>query len=189
MDMGKRGFTLIELLVVIAIIAILASILFPVFSRARAKARQTKCLSNVRQILTGIEMYAQDNDEGYPYGFTRGPWEPFWDDVIQPYLRSRDILWCPDQKRDRERSYGLSYAIHGHWVSSVEDAANTIALADSKGVKREHWGALPLSCDPENCSNAYFDPRHNTGVNLGFADGHAKWLHRDATEPPEIVWY
>jgi prepilin-type N-terminal cleavage/methylation domain-containing protein len=62
----RRGFTLIELLVVIAIIAILAAILFPVFAKAREKARQTKCLSNQRQIALACMMYAQDNDETLP---------------------------------------------------------------------------------------------------------------------------
>ena len=56
----RRGFTLIELLVVIAIIAILASILFPVFARAREKARQTSCLSNIKQLALGCIMYAED---------------------------------------------------------------------------------------------------------------------------------
>jgi prepilin-type N-terminal cleavage/methylation domain-containing protein len=55
-----RGFTLIELLVVIAIIAILAAILFPVFAQARDKARQSACLSNVKQIALGFAMYRQD---------------------------------------------------------------------------------------------------------------------------------
>ncbi|NLO06246.1 MAG: prepilin-type N-terminal cleavage/methylation domain-containing protein, partial [candidate division WS1 bacterium] len=59
----RRGFTLIELLVVIAIIAILAAILFPVFARAREKARQTQCLSNVKQTMLAVNMYAQDYDE------------------------------------------------------------------------------------------------------------------------------
>src|SRR5437762_2167194 len=63
---GKRGFTLIELLVVIAIIAILAAILFPVFARAREKARQTSCLSNLKQIDIGFLMYVQDYDEQFP---------------------------------------------------------------------------------------------------------------------------
>jgi prepilin-type N-terminal cleavage/methylation domain-containing protein len=62
----RKGFTLIELLVVIAIIAILAAILFPVFAQAREKARQTGCLSNVKQIGLGIQMYVQDFDEYVP---------------------------------------------------------------------------------------------------------------------------
>ena len=61
-----RGFTLIELLVVIAIIAILAAILFPVFAQARNKARQTACLSNLKQLGTGFAMYTQDYDETMP---------------------------------------------------------------------------------------------------------------------------
>ncbi|MCX7597678.1 MAG: DUF1559 domain-containing protein, partial [Armatimonadetes bacterium] len=62
----KKGFTLIELLVVIAIIAILAAILFPVFARAREKARQASCTSNLKQIAMAHLMYAQDYDEMLP---------------------------------------------------------------------------------------------------------------------------
>jgi prepilin-type N-terminal cleavage/methylation domain-containing protein/prepilin-type processing-associated H-X9-DG protein len=61
-----KGFTLIELLVVIAIIAILAAILFPVFAKVREKARQISCLSNEKQIGTGLMMYVQDNEETFP---------------------------------------------------------------------------------------------------------------------------
>jgi prepilin-type N-terminal cleavage/methylation domain-containing protein len=61
-----RGFTLIELLVVIAIIAILAAILFPVFAKAREKARQTSCLSNLKQLSLAILQYTNDNNETYP---------------------------------------------------------------------------------------------------------------------------
>src|SRR5690349_3905542 len=62
----RRGFTLIELLVVIAIIAILAAILFPVFAQAREKARQSSCLSNMKQIGSALLMYVQDYDEVWP---------------------------------------------------------------------------------------------------------------------------
>ncbi|MCC2672854.1 MAG: prepilin-type N-terminal cleavage/methylation domain, partial [Armatimonadetes bacterium] len=63
---SRRGFTLIELLVVIAIIAILASILFPVFAKAREAARATQCRSNIKQIATALMMYRQDYDELMP---------------------------------------------------------------------------------------------------------------------------
>lgn len=82
--MKRRAFTLIELLVVIAIIAILAAILFPVFAQARSKARQTACLSNIKQIGTGLMMYTQDYDEILPGNSTlgsNGVTDPRWPDA------------------------------------------------------------------------------------------------------------
>lgn len=93
----RRGFTLIELLVVIAIIAILAAILFPVFAQAREKARQISCMSNLRQIGTAVLMYAQDYDEKMvPTDLGDEP-EYFWGDMLQPYMKSRQILACPSE--------------------------------------------------------------------------------------------
>jgi len=100
-----RGFTLIELLVVIAIIAILAAILFPVFARAREAARKTACISNVKQIATGMMMYVSDYDSTYPPRFpaptaagnfpckacrTRD-----WRVFAQPYVKNDGIFKCP----------------------------------------------------------------------------------------------
>ncbi len=92
----RRGFTLIELLVVIAIIAILAAILFPVFARARDKARQTACLSNAKQIVLAWKMYGTDNDERDP-GYT---WEDSWWRALQPYVRNEQVGFCPSAPRD-----------------------------------------------------------------------------------------
>ncbi len=97
----QRGFTLIELLVVIAIIAILAAILFPVFSQAREKTRQASCLSNVRQLGQGIVMYAQDYDETLPFGVPACPENAFtgkhrqWWALVYPYTKNAGILNCP----------------------------------------------------------------------------------------------
>jgi prepilin-type N-terminal cleavage/methylation domain-containing protein/prepilin-type processing-associated H-X9-DG protein len=102
----NRGFTLIELLVVIAIIAILAAILFPVFAQAREKARAISCLSNEKQINLAIQMYTQDYDETFPedgiFYFYSGTG---WASLVSPYMKSTQILWCPD---DAGPSNGLN---------------------------------------------------------------------------------
>lgn len=116
MMLRKRGFTLIELLVVIAIIAILAAILFPVFARAREAARKTTCQSNLKQIATGMLMYAQDYDEKFMAGrpnCSHGDGGfPYWgqdangiDDfhmqafffaaLVQPYVKNTALFRCP----------------------------------------------------------------------------------------------
>lgn len=114
----SRGFTLIELLVVIAIVVLLAALLFPVLSRARERARQTQCLSNLRQLGLATFQYAQDSDDRYPYGgdpgdiYTNG-WESseggkYWPiiqqmqankqtlaNVMTGYVQDRELWHCP----------------------------------------------------------------------------------------------
>jgi len=117
MNNFRKGFTLIELLVVIAIIAILAAILFPVFAQAREKARQTACLSNLKQIGLATLQYNQDYDElfyAHRYNLAAGATNPlvsatngnlisgsavnkeFWISLLQPYTKSYDVFKCPD---------------------------------------------------------------------------------------------
>ena len=86
-SIGARGFTLIELLVVIAIIAILAALLFPIFARARERARQTTCLSNLRQIGIAFSMYLSDHDGCYPNTGNPYLWMGrYWRWPLAPYL-------------------------------------------------------------------------------------------------------
>jgi len=120
---SSRGFTLIELLVVIAIIAILAAILFPVFARAREQARKTTCLSNLKQIGLGMQMYIQDYDEQFPWlmqdgrnndnatglskQMTAGPPNLngvrglFMEYAFQPYVKNYGLFACPTLRADK----------------------------------------------------------------------------------------
>jgi prepilin-type N-terminal cleavage/methylation domain-containing protein/prepilin-type processing-associated H-X9-DG protein len=97
---SKSAFTLIELLVVIAIIAVLAAILFPVFAQAREKARQTSCLSNLKQLGLAYTMYLGDYDETLPITIMDGP-SASWINASQPYIKNRGIYRCPSDKSSK----------------------------------------------------------------------------------------
>jgi prepilin-type N-terminal cleavage/methylation domain-containing protein/prepilin-type processing-associated H-X9-DG protein len=216
--MPKRGFTLIELLVVIAIIAILAAILFPVFAKAREKARQSSCLSNVRQLTTAILSYAQDNDELFPYGAasnTANDWTLFGSlakptaalhSPLEPYVKSNQVGFCPSQDPSgtgyswNSASGGthMPYNI-GRWppymsgdrsLADMKYPAQVLMFGD--GV---NGGALccPVTWPSETYGNQYVNTIsgvHNLGANYGFGDGHAKWLSKtDAVaHTPEYVY-
>ena len=210
----RRGFTLIELLVVIAIIAILAAILFPVFARAREKARQTSCLSNVKQMALGAMMYVQDYDEimfprctgtwgGVPpatiYWMPRSAAET---GLISPYTKNYQMMICPSEPT--RRGYGYNISLGYVALAKINSPASKVLFADdtfgsmtlyspSQGVP--NWGANFVN--PPGSTGAAIVwgtncpyGRHNDMVNVGFCDGHAK-----AMKPIELwangvnTWY
>ncbi|BDI31945.1 hypothetical protein CCAX7_39960 [Capsulimonas corticalis] len=125
-----KGFTLIELLVVIAIIAILAAILFPVFAKAREKARQTSCASNERQVGLAILQYVQDSDEKFPAGIgdiaNNKAFGQGWAGPTYAYAKSTGLYKCPD---DTGTVNGLLVPISYAYNSNMAGAGNTGALA------------------------------------------------------------
>ncbi len=202
--MRRHAFTLIELLVVIAIIAILAAILFPVFAKAREKARQSSCSSNVKQLGLAYLQYLQDYDERFtgryigPY--TGGTWTPGqansdydWAALIQPYIKNTQVYLCPSTPArfthgPISSNYGYNLCALGAdqprnlapMLAQVTSASTTVLLGESYccGIKGTN------AADPRNClyigpgSNAE-QPRmfiHNEGINLAFVDGHVKWF-------------
>ena len=144
-DRRASAFTLIELLVVIAIIAILASILFPVFAQAREKARGTSCLSNVRQIGMGIAQYVQDNDETFPMGYyyTNGgsKFVP-WGDMIRPYTKSGSV-YSNGQSTMREGIYTCPSTPADFQDGNYGYNADLLPSSDGNGVLT--WQTVTLS--------------------------------------------
>src|SRR2546428_259197 len=108
----RSGFTLIELLVVIALIAILAAILYPVFAQVREKARQTSCLSNLKQLGSSMLLYVQDYDETYPIGAYFGnengaPCLASLDVILWSYNKDSRIWQCPSNPEGTDLHLGL----------------------------------------------------------------------------------
>jgi len=188
----RRGFTLIELLVVIAIIAILAAILFPVFARAREKARQSTCLSNVKQIMLGVLMYAQDYDERLiPSALTYSGGD--WYTLLAPYLKNAQILYCPTKLPGmgygwNYQEFGYYYGRHGTgWATKLADInkpAESILLGDCEDYEARNRNYIRYLYKR---SATLLPARHNGGGNMGLCDGHAKWYARSrlvAAGPP-----
>lgn len=210
--MQKRhqlGFTLIELLVVIAIIAILAAILFPVFAKAREKARQTSCASNEKQLGNALLMYIQDYDEMVPlvYNDNAGPENRVvWVEIVQPYTKNLDVFRCPSgataannwPKFTIAGYYGL---IMGHVIPEGATASRSIGQfsrpAETIMLMEGNWYThyCPI-CNFHPCgtslhciTDGYLKTRiHNDGANYAYWDGHVKWQKSGKMETDGDPW-
>lgn len=207
----RRGFTLIELLVVIAIIAILAAILFPVFARAREKARQTSCLSNLKQLGLAVLMYAQDYDEVLPGMYQW--YDPLlpdypvafgvvhsWKVPLSPYVRNDQILICPSLQShgtaqnwmyDPQRGgYGVNHsAVFGYQAwrdlgSGYYPYGTGIGVVPLALITRP--SEIYMIGDSNNQDYIQRNHqnnafRHNEMMNMVFVDGHAKAVNKGET--------
>lgn len=193
----SRGFTLIELLVVIAIIAILAAILFPVFAKAREKARQTSCLSNVKQLGLAQLQYAQDYRERFPIA-AAGPGVTYtgpdgttrtgymlWYFAVYPYVNNTQMFNCPSNPHEWDGgywgnhfSYPYNSFLSGQHMASIVSPTDCILNVD---------GIYYVSSGANNAESTIGSPpsvqaRHNEGSNAVHVDGHAKWYRF------EVLW-
>ena len=192
LERGRKGFTLIELLVVIAIIAILAAILFPVFARARKAAQKTACLSNIKQIGIGINMYVQDWEYKLPYsqfGGTRTVWGTIdptplqvpnaagtlvdvdaptgaFKDAIFGYVNNENIFKCP--------------AGDGGYVYNLYSDLSKIPVTDPETLPRYNGGNSAERCTDTTVAAILWDEKtlansqaHDDAVNVLYMDYHA----------------
>ncbi|MHB9131238.1 MAG: type II secretion system protein [Armatimonadota bacterium] len=166
MSTRSRGFTLIELLVVIAIIAILAAILFPVFAKAREKARQTSCINNQRQIGVAVAMYVQDNEETiFPDSVSSS-----WATYLKPY-NEPSIYDCPTKTGKGNNDvpeYGFNSFLFGKALGDVVSPAAALLTADYN-VDSTNKNYAITNFDTNT------DARHNAGFVLSCVDGHVAY--------------
>lgn len=163
MRRSRTGFTLIELLVVIAIIAILAAILFPVFAKAREKARQASCLSNIKQCALGMIMYRDDYDQTWPMNSfpaykggaiwrngngTSQYW--MWYVLVYPYVKSKNIILCPSLGSDPDCKGGATSQANNNGAPdptvvdrlTITDGTPFVSVVDTTtvGYDSTKWG-------------------------------------------------
>ena len=185
----RKGFTLIELLVVIAIIAILAAILLPVFASAREKARETDCMSNLKQIGTATQMYTQDYDDTLPALIKKRGWAG----RIYPYIKSAGVYACPDDPTASQNVNGVnlvpvSYVWNrlladpttggGIGLSSLNAPTSTVMAGDCS------FGLITDVTNPVEGKSRSTDfatllqTAHNQGAGSNYlaCDGHVKYL-------------
>ncbi|MHB8994820.1 MAG: prepilin-type N-terminal cleavage/methylation domain-containing protein [Armatimonadota bacterium] len=178
----RRGFTLIELLVVIAIIAILAAILFPVFARAREKARQSSCLSNIKQIGLATMMYCQDYDETFPLDWGRAQtadtchtWcamTQFTLDSLNSYVKNSQIWVCPDDPARNPWSTAFTPLQGNHRISYWNMLRNLRTLGAIERPAEEHVYFDHVTSWAAGTTNHGTGP--DTAIMVCYADGHAK---------------
>lgn len=190
--MRRVGFTLIELLVVIAIIAILAAILFPVFARAREKARQASCTSNMKQLALAMLMYMQDYDErapsvrcgrfpggptGYPQDaccMERNIW--FW--LAQPYVKNQQLGRCPSADDSWPSRPATIYGPSG--VYTHYKFKHAIVAQDGVKLAAFAWPAQQIMFNEYRAYHSTQEcgcrqpPNVSAQYNVAFWDGHVK---------------
>jgi prepilin-type N-terminal cleavage/methylation domain-containing protein/prepilin-type processing-associated H-X9-DG protein len=135
--MSRKGFTLIELLVVIAIIAILAAILFPVFARARSKAEQASCLSNVKQLMLATLMYCNDNDQ------ILFPAATGWYAGIGKYTQNNEMFACPSQDWGLDAGPAATTATGYSYTDTIYPGYMTNWLYQA-GTRAQQWWGRPM---------------------------------------------
>ncbi len=172
----KRAFTLIEVLIVVVAIAIIAAILWPVFAqRLEPDRRNRGCQLNLKQIGLGFLQYVQDADEKFPPA--RVTPTIGWADVLQPYVKSRQLFNCPMTQQGSQSTSDYFYNRFLARLKSdrIDEPSKALLSGDGEddGATWNSWGKLPA--DAATNSNSPLQ-RHVGGAEYLFGDGHVKWI-------------
>jgi prepilin-type N-terminal cleavage/methylation domain-containing protein len=211
----SKGFTLIELLVVIGIIAVLVGILIPVLGLARESARQSQCLSNLRQLTMGWLMYANNNKGRRAFAETDNP-ESCWvgpNDTIDamqsgtlyPYVKAYEAYHCPSDISDHVRSYSLSDYMNGmyfiltfgadsdvarhsikHKLNQIRKTSDTLVLIEENDARGWNHSSFALSTTGDLWID-YPPNYHKKGGCFSFADAHAEYWRWDDARTSQIT--
>jgi len=193
--MKQKKFTLIELLVVIAIIAILAAMLLPALSAARARARATTCVSNMKQQILGTFMYSGDNKDyffpAYNANYTAGnAWWPYW--ALLDYVPNEMTVHgcpCTDRTSTSAVSYGYNFTLlngtNNEYIcgtmGAVENPGETVVFQDAnRNVASAQLYLLPI-WDSDYRTGQFASLAHDNGqtLSVAWADGHCALERRD----------
>ena len=206
MSTSKRGFTLIELLVVIAIIAILAAILFPIFSMARESSKRSACINNLRQLTFGAQAYAEQYNGFYPttrclpnaLHWPFGDWNdghPVYHNdclglrALIPYVKNKKVFFCPSNFWFGTKAYqyywqpGNYFAGYCYWGNYLlkDSSGNPLLTEKEVAVNTGRYPYTLLISDFITGGGGLGWNSHNykemIGGNLAYNDGHVKWKY------------
>ena len=153
------------------------AILYPVFARTRYKAVQTSCLSNLKQLDLAMLMYCQDYDEQFPAADE-------WPGNTLPYCKNASVYVCPSDSRSTKQTDSRFASSGGGPIQTSYTMNQSISSAELRHIP---FPAETVSLyEGTTLSGDMTSPavRHNAGLNVGFVDGHCKWLTATGFPPP-----